>query len=105
MIDKDLGAALLARSVGADRLVIATDVEAAILRYGKPDAEALGEVTVERMRAYIGEGHFARGSMGPKVDAVCRFVEAAGKPGVITSLSNIVTGVRGESGTIVVPKS
>jgi carbamate kinase len=105
VIDKDLGAALLARSVGADRLVIATDVDAAILRYGKPDAEALGEVTVEKMRGYIGEGHFARGSMGPKVDAVCRFVEAAGKPGVITSLSNIVTGVRGESGTIVVPKS
>lgn len=105
VIDKDLGAALLARSVAADRLVIATDVESAVLRYGKPDAEPLGELSVAKMRAYIAEGHFARGSMGPKVEAICQFVEASGKPGVITSLSNIVAGVRGESGTIVLPQS
>lgn len=105
VIDKDLGAALLARSVAADRLVIATDVESAILRYGKPDAEPLGEVSVQQMRSYIEEGHFARGSMGPKVEAICRFVETAGKPGVITSLTSIVAGVRGAAGTIVVPES
>ncbi|MBA2716063.1 MAG: carbamate kinase [Propionibacteriales bacterium] len=105
VIDKDLGAALLAKSVAADRLVIATDVESAILRYGKPDAEPIGEVSVATMRTYIAEGHFARGSMGPKVEAVCQFVEASGKHGVITSLSNIVAGVRGETGTIVVPQS
>lgn len=105
VIDKDLGAALLAQSVAADLLLIATDVDAAILRYGKPDAEPIAEVSVETMRSYVDEGHFARGSMGPKVEAICRFVEAAGKPGVITSLTNIVAGVRGESGTVVVPKS
>ncbi len=105
VIDKDLGAALLARCVAADRLLIATDVDAAILRYGKPDAEPIAEVTVDTMRKYAEEGHFARGSMGPKVEAICRFVEASGKPGVITSLTNIVPGVRGETGTIVVPRS
>lgn len=105
VIDKDLGAALLAQSVAADRLLIATDVDAAILRYGEPDAEPIGEVSVETMRSYVDEGHFARGSMGPKVEAICRFVEAAGKSGVITSLTNIVAGVRGDAGTVVVPKS
>jgi carbamate kinase len=103
VIDKDLGAALLARAVRADRLLIATDVESAVLRFGKPDAEPIGQVTVETMRSYLQEGHFAGGSMGPKVEAVCRFVEQSGSPGIITSLAAIVAGVRGESGTVVVP--
>lgn len=103
VIDKDLGAALLAEVVHADRLVIATDVDAAVLRYGEPDAEPLGEVRVSTLRGYADQGHFASGSMGPKVEAVCRFVERAGEAAIITSLTNIVAGVRGESGTIVVP--
>ena len=103
VIDKDLGAALLARSVHADLLVIATDVEHAILGYGTDQARPIGHVDVETLRAYAGEGHFASGSMGPKVEAVCRFVEQSGRTGVITSLSSIVTAVRGETGTIVVP--
>ncbi|MBA3311462.1 MAG: carbamate kinase [Nocardioidaceae bacterium] len=103
VIDKDLAAALLARSLKADRLVIATDVDNAVIGYGTPDAKPLGEVSVAEARRYADEGHFGSGSMGPKVEAVCRFVESAGRPGVITSLSNIVAGVRGESGTVVVP--
>ncbi len=103
VIDKDLGAALLAVAVEADRLLIATDVDAAILRYGDPDAEDIGEVSVATLRRYAEQGHFASGSMGPKVEAVCRFVERSGKTAVITSLSNIVSGVRGNSGTIVLP--
>ncbi len=103
VIDKDLGAALLAGALGVDRLVIATDVDAAILRYGEPDAEEIGTVSVQTMRSYADDGHFASGSMGPKVEAVCRFVEASGKTAIITSLTQIVAGVRGESGTIVVP--
>jgi carbamate kinase len=103
VIDKDLGAALLARSISADRLVIATDVDHAILGFGTVEARPIGEVEVSTMREYAAQGHFASGSMGPKVDAVCRFVEASGGTGVITSLGNIVAGVRGGSGTIVVP--
>jgi carbamate kinase len=103
VIDKDLGAALLARTVGADVLVIATDVPNAVLRYGQPDAEPLGRTPVGRMRQLAQEGHFASGSMGPKVDAACRFVEQAGSYAVITSLDNILDAVAGEAGTVIVP--
>ena len=103
VIDKDLGAALLAVTVGADVLVIVTDVPAAVLRFGAPDAEPLGLVDVHRMRALAREGHFASGSMGPKVEAACRFVDQGGTRAVITNLENIVDAVEGETGTVVVP--
>jgi carbamate kinase len=103
VIDKDLGAALLARTVGADVLVIATDVPHAVLRYGQPDAEPLGRVDVRRLRTLATEGHFASGSMGPKVEAACRFVEQGGLRSVISTLDHILDAVAGEAGTVVVP--
>ncbi|MGH3509003.1 MAG: carbamate kinase [Nocardioidaceae bacterium] len=103
VIDKDLGAALLAKGVGAEVLVIATDVPNAVLRFGTPQAEPLGRVAVGRLRELAGEGHFASGSMGPKVDAACRFVEAGGASSVISNLQHIVDAVAGEAGTVVVP--
>jgi carbamate kinase len=103
VIDKDLGAAVLARTVEADVLVVATDVSQAVLRFGTPEAEPIGRVTVKELRALAAEGHFASGSMGPKVDAVCRFVEQGGQRAVITNLENIVEGVAGNAGTVVVP--
>ena len=103
VIDKDLGAALLARTVGADVLVIATDVPNAVLRFGTPDAEPVGRVGVGRLRELVAEGHFASGSMGPKVDAACRFVEHGGQYAVITNLDNIIAAAAGEVGTVVVP--
>jgi carbamate kinase len=103
VIDKDLGAAVLARTVQADVLVVATDVPQAVLRFGTPDAEPIGRVSVAELRALAAEGHFASGSMGPKVDAVCRFVEQGGQRAVITNLENIVEGVAGNAGTVVVP--
>jgi carbamate kinase len=105
VIDKDLGAALLAGLVEADVLVIATDVPHAVINFGKPEAEAIGEVSLSQMREYAAQGHFASGSMGPKVDAVCRFVESSGRRGVITSLDQIVDAVTSPSGagTVVVP--
>ncbi len=103
VIDKDLGAALLARTVAADVLVIGTDVPHAVLRYGAPDAEPLGTVTVSRLRGFAAEGHFASGSMGPKVDAACRFVERGGARAVITDLAHITHAVTGDGGTVVVP--
>jgi carbamate kinase len=105
VIDKDLGAALLGVLVGADLLVVATDVPQAVLRYGTPEAEPIGRVTLSQMQAYADEGHFASGSMGPKVDAVCSFVQGTDLPGVITSLDRIVPAVTGvgTTGTVVVP--
>lgn len=101
VIDKDLGAALLARAVGADVLVIATDVEHAVIGYGTATAEPLGQVDVATLRAHAADGHFAGGSMGPKVEAVCRFVEQGGQQAVITSLEQIAAAVHGEAGTVV----
>jgi carbamate kinase len=103
VIDKDLGAALLARTVHADVLVIATDVPHAVLHYGTPEAADVGTVTVDEMRSYAAEGHFASGSMGPKVDAACRFVERGGQRAVITDLEHLTAAIHGDGGTVVVP--
>ena len=87
----------------ADVLVVATDVPHAVLRFGTPDAEDIGRVDVRRLRELAAEGHFAGGSMGPKVEAVCRFVEQGGTRAVITTLDRILDAVAGETGTVVVP--
>jgi carbamate kinase len=105
VIDKDLGAAVLASATAVDCLVIATDVEHAMLGFGTVDERPLGRVTVTQLREYAAAGQFASGSMGPKVEAICRFVEASGKPGVITSLAHIVAGARAQAGTVVVPEA
>jgi carbamate kinase len=103
VIDKDLGAALLARSVDAQALVIATDVTHAVVGFGTPQARPVERVSVTQMRALSTDGHFARGSMGPKVEAACRFVEQGGGYAVITSLEHIRDAVAGTTGTVVVP--
>src|SRR5262249_57323691 len=87
--DKDLGAAVLGRCVGAQLLVIATDVPAAMVGWGTPQATPLGAVTVAELRGYAAAGHFASGSMGPKVEAACRFVEGGGEYAIITALDRI----------------
>ena len=101
VIDKDLSAALLARAVGADVLVIATDVPAVSVDFGTPQARALGALPVAELRRYFDQGQFERGSMGPKVDAVCRFVEGGGRRAAITSLESIAEAVTGDAGTVV----
>ena len=79
VIDKDLAAALLAKELGADALLILTDVPQAYVHYGTPEQTALGRVTASEMRAYAADGHFKAGSMGPKVEACLRFVDAGGE--------------------------
>jgi carbamate kinase len=101
VIDKDLSGALLARTVGADVFVIATDVANAVLHYEQPDAEPIGQVDPATMRTYAAAGHFASGSMGPKVEAALRFVEAGGTRSVITNLAGIGRGATGEHGTVI----
>lgn len=107
VLDKDLTAALLARQVDADLLVIATDVPNAVIGWGTPEARAIGRITAADLRTLATEGHFASGSMGPKVEAACRFAEGGGVS-VVTSLDqirNAVTSVKSarfDVGTIVV---
>ena len=101
VIDKDLTAAILARDLDANTLVIATDVPNVMIDFGTASARALGRVTVAELREHAAAGQFARGSMGPKVEAALRFVEAGGHRAVITSLEHIADAVSSDdAGTV-----
>jgi len=103
VIDKDLTAALLARELDADTLVIATDVPNVMVDFGTPAARPLHRVTTAELREHAAAGQFARGSMGPKVDAALRFVAAGGTRAVITTLEHISDAVNGDDvGTVLV---
>ena len=104
VIDKDLAAALLAADVGADALLILTDVPRAYIAYNTPEQHALDTVTLSEMEAYAAAGHFKAGSMGPKVAACLRFVRAGGTA-VIASLTEVVPALHGEAGTRIVPNT
>ncbi len=103
VIDKDLTAALLAATLGADVLVMATDVDHAALDWGTPQQRDLGRVTLPDLRRHAADGQFASGSMAPKVEAAIRFVEAGGPRSVITSLTHITDAVEGGFGTVLEP--
>jgi carbamate kinase len=100
VIDKDLTASVLAVQLGADALVIATDVESAVLGWGTSDARALGAITATELRIFAAAGEFAGGSMGPKVEAACRFAESGGRA-VITSVHRIHDALDGTAGTVI----
>jgi carbamate kinase len=102
VIDKDLTAAVLARQLDAGTLIIATDVEAVIEGWGTAAARPIGEIPVARMRRLADDGHFPAGSMGPKVEAACRFAEGGGRA-IITSLHHIADALAGKAGTAVIP--
>jgi carbamate kinase len=102
VVDKDRTAALLARSVGADRLVVLTEVAQVQVGYGTPSARALDRLTVAETRKLLDAGEFPPGSMGPKVEACVDFA-ASGGTAVIASLADAAAAVRGEAGTEVVP--
>ncbi|WP_394961516.1 carbamate kinase [Candidatus Allofournierella merdavium] len=101
VIDKDFASARLAELIGADMLVILTAVDRVAINWGKPDQKELAEMTVAEAERYCGEGHFAPGSMLPKVQAAMSFAKAGGTA-IIASLANAAAALRGESGTRVV---
>jgi carbamate kinase len=98
VIDKDLASELLATQVDADLLVLATDVDAVYTGWGTPEQRRIDRITPRELRALP----FAAGSMGPKVDAAARFVEATGRRAAIGALDHIGAIVDGTSGTQVV---
>ena len=102
VIDKDYASSLLARSIKADLLLISTAVEKVYLRYGKPDQKAIDKMTVTEAKKLMTEGHFAKGSMLPKIQAAIWFLEAGGKQALITNPENIERALRGETGTLIV---
>ncbi|TDD61822.1 carbamate kinase [Actinomadura rubrisoli] len=101
VLDKDLTAALLAREVGADVLVIATDVPFAMVGFGTARQRPIERATPAELRAHAAEGQFAGGSMGPKAEAAARFVENGGRRAVITSLDRIAAAVEDGDGTVI----
>lgn len=103
VIDKDLTGSLLASDIGAEVFLILTDVERAALNFGKEDQINLDEITVSEAERYVGEGHFGKGSMEPKVLSAIRFIKAGGKTAIISSLDKAVPALEGRTGTRVVP--
>ncbi|MEO8571266.1 MAG: carbamate kinase [Chloroflexota bacterium] len=99
VIDKDYAAATLARDLKADLFLITTQVDKVALNFGKPDQVLLDTLTLAEAKQYLAEGHFLKGSMGPKVQAIIGFLEAGGKEALITSPENIERGLSGETGT------
>jgi carbamate kinase len=99
VIDKDLASSLLAREIGADLFVIATDVSGAAINWGTPDQQLLHKVALADLKRYADEGQFPAGSMGPKVNALTSFVEATGKRAIICHLDEIEAALAGEAGT------
>jgi carbamate kinase len=103
VIDKDFGSSVLATLINADLFIISTAVEKVAINYNKPDQQWLDKITVAEAEAYMAEGHFAKGSMLPKVQAILRFLKAGGKAAIITNPENIGRALRGETGTWIVP--
>jgi|CZCA01.1.fsa_nt_gi carbamate kinase len=102
VIDKDLGGECLARDVGADVLLILTDVAHVALHYKTPHQVDLHTVQLDDLIRYQQEGHFKAGSMGPKVEACRRFVERGGEAAIIAQLDRAVEAIHGNAGTRIV---
>ncbi len=99
VIDKDLASALLAEELGAEILLILTDVERVALFFGTSQQVFLEKLSVREARKYLLEGHFPPGSMGPKIEAAMRFIEGGGERAYITSLEKAPEALAGRAGT------
>ena len=99
VIDKDLATSLLASELHADLLLISTAVERACLNFKKPNQVDLDRITLSEAKQYYEEGHFAKGSMGPKVKAVMNYLERGGSAALITMPETIGKALKGETGT------
>jgi carbamate kinase len=103
VIDKDYASSLLAQYVGADLFLISTAVERVYLNFHKPNERPIDTMTLSEAKRYLAEGHFAKGSMDPKMRSIIRFMEAGGKEAIITDPPHITDALHGEAGTHVVP--
>lgn len=100
VIDKDFVSCLLAKELNADYLIILTAVEKVAINFGKPDEQWLGDISVDDARRYMAEGHFAAGSMLPKVEAAVDFASSGtGRTALITLLEKAKEGIQGKTGT------
>jgi carbamate kinase len=102
VIDKDLTSALLANQLGIDTLMILTAVSKVAVNFGKKNQRALDRVSASELKTYQAEGHFAKGSMGPKIEAALAFIAGGGQRAVIAHLEEALPALQGETGTHVV---
>jgi carbamate kinase len=103
VVDKDLASALLAIDLDADSLLILTDVERVALGFGTEDERPIEQMSVDQARAHLEAGEFPPGSMGPKVEALCRFATATQRAGVVTSIERALDALEGRAGTMIAP--
>lgn len=103
VIDKDFGTSLLATMIKADLFIISTAVEKVAINFNKPDQKWLDKLTAAEARQYMDDGHFAKGSMLPKVQAILKYLDNGGKEALITNPENIGRALKGETGTRIVP--
>lgn len=103
VIDKDLAGQRLAADTGATVFAIFTDVDRVALAYGTPEQKFLDRMTLAEAKRYLAEGHFPPGSMGPKVQAVVRFLEAGGRRAVIAAMRDSAAALAGRAGTTITP--
>ncbi|MBI4401539.1 MAG: carbamate kinase [Nitrospirae bacterium] len=103
VVDKDLASSVLAVALGVDRLLDLTGVEHVKLHFGSPMERSLDSLTVAEAKSYLAEGHFAPGSMGPKIEAAIHFLEHGGREVVITRPETALEAFEGKAGTHVFP--
>lgn len=103
VIDKDRASSLLAQTLRADLLLISTGVEKVCLHFNSPDEYALDVMTLQEAHRYLDEGHFARGSMFPKIEAAVDFVHNGGPRAIITNPANLARALHHETGTRIIP--
>ncbi|MFN8378574.1 MAG: carbamate kinase [Anaerolineae bacterium] len=103
VIDKDRASSLIAQNLRCDLFIISTAVEKVALNYNKPNQRFLDRMTLAEARQYIAEGHFAPGSMLPKIEAAVEFVQMGGPMAIITDPPNLARALAGETGTRIVP--
>ncbi len=103
VIDKDFASALLAIGIQADLLLISTAVPQIAINYNKPDQRWLDRMTLAEAKDYMKQGHFASGSMKPKVQAIIDYLEAGGVEALVTDPENIERALLGETGTRIIP--
>lgn len=103
VIDKDLTSCLLAKNLGAEKLVMSTAVDRVAINFGKPDQRDIDRMSVAQARQYIAEGHFAPGSMRPKIRSAIDFLEHGGREVIITQPHLLEEAIHGRTGTHIVP--
>jgi carbamate kinase len=101
VVDKDRAGAILGRDIGAQELIILTNIERVYVYYGTLEQRPLDKIALSEIKRYLAEGHFPPGSMGPKIEAAVTFLESGGEKVIIASLEQALEALKGDAGTTI----